>query len=112
MVIKEYDDVDPLGVLALNLSSLNFPLTPERVANIRRIDQRPFPFFALYALENDIAAGQVGVFRLPVVTTEGPADVGGIWAVSVQPEFSRRGFATQLTLETDLRAKRANKVNF
>jgi GNAT superfamily N-acetyltransferase len=96
MVIKEYDDVNPLSVLALNLSSLNFALTPERAANLRRLDQRPFPFFALYALENDIVAGQVGVFRLPVVTTEGPADVGGIWAVSVQPAFSRRGIATQL----------------
>lgn len=35
MVIKEYDDVDPLGVLALNLSSLNFALTPERAAKLR-----------------------------------------------------------------------------
>jgi hypothetical protein len=47
MQIVEYDVADPLEVLHLNLLSLGFALTPERAALIRRLDKRPFPFFAL-----------------------------------------------------------------
>ncbi len=32
MKILEYDNVDPLGVLHLNLLALGFALTPERAA--------------------------------------------------------------------------------
>jgi GNAT superfamily N-acetyltransferase len=96
MDIKEYDDVDPLGVLALNLSSLGYPLTSETAALIRKLDQRPFPFLAVYAVVDEIVAGQVGVFRLPVMTTEGPSEMGGVWAVSTQPAYGRRGIATRL----------------
>ena len=38
MKIVEYDQVDPLGVLHLNLLSLGYALTPEKVALIRRLD--------------------------------------------------------------------------
>jgi GNAT superfamily N-acetyltransferase len=105
MEIKEYDDVDPVGVLALNLASLGFPLTPERAALIRKLDQRPFPFLAVYVVEDGIVAGQVGVFRLPVMTTEGPSDMGGVWAVSTQPAFGRRGISTMLMEEAHARMR-------
>jgi len=99
MKIIEYDDIDPIEVLHLNLIGLDFSLTPERVKLIRQYDERVFPFFALYAVENGIILGQVGVFRLPMVSDEGLEDVGGVWAVCTHPAYRQRGVATQLLKE-------------
>ncbi|MHA1940464.1 MAG: GNAT family N-acetyltransferase [Candidatus Hodarchaeales archaeon] len=99
MKILEYDEVDPIEVLHLNLLGLNFSLTPERVKLTRHHDSRPFPFFALYAVVEGVVAGQVGVFRLPMTTIEGPEDVGGVWAVLTNPSFKRRGIASRLLEE-------------
>jgi len=107
MKILEYDQVDPLMVLHLNLLSLCYALTPERVALIRRLDPRPFPFFALYAVDQGVVVGQVGVFRLPVATTEGAEDVGSVWAVSTHPAFGRHGIATELLDEAHARMRAA-----
>ena len=99
MKILEYDEVDPIEVLHLNLLGLNFALTPERVKLTRQYDSRPFPFFALYAEVEGVLAGQVGVFRLPMTTIEGSEDVGGVWAVLTSPSFKRRGIASRLLEE-------------
>jgi len=107
MKILEYDDVDPLSVLQLNMLALEFPLTPEHVAHIRRSDPRPFPFFAIYAVEDDQVLGQVGVFRLPMVSTEGREDVGGVWAVSTHPDHAGRGVASLLLEEAHARMREA-----
>ena len=107
MRIVEYDEADPAGVFALNLLSLEWSLTPERVALIRRLDPRPFPFFALYAVEDDCVAGQVGVYRQPMLTIEGPEDVGGACAVCTHPSFNRRGIAARLLEETHARMRAA-----
>ena len=72
---------------------------------IRKLDPRPFPFFALYAIEEGNVAGQVSVYRLPVVTTEGPVDVGGACAVCAPPAFSRRGIAARLLDEAHSRMR-------
>lgn len=103
MRIVEYDDVDPLQVLHLNLLCLDFALTPELVSLIRRMDPRPFPFFALYALEGSTVAGQVGVFRLPMVSAAGATEVGGVWAVSTHPVWRGRGVASLLLDEAHAR---------
>ncbi|MFX1252114.1 MAG: GNAT family N-acetyltransferase [Promethearchaeota archaeon] len=105
MKIVEYDEVDPYEVLQLNLLGLNYALTPERVKLIRQYDPRPFPFFALYASIGGEVAGQVGVFRLPMVSIEGPEDVGGIWAVCSHPSFERRGIASRLLQEAHERMR-------
>jgi GNAT superfamily N-acetyltransferase len=94
--ILEYDSIDPAGVLSLNLTSLDYALTPERAALIRRLDPRPFPFFGLNSVEDGIVAGQVLVYRLSVMTGEGPEDAGGICAVCTHPAFSGRGIASRL----------------
>lgn len=94
--IAAYDDVDALQVLHLNLLCLDFALTPELVALIRRMDPRPFPCFALYALEGDAVVGQVGLFRLPVVTAAAASEVGGVWAVATHPAYRRQGVAAHL----------------
>lgn len=105
MNIKEYDNVDPLGVLQLNMLALEFALTPEHAAHIRSTDPRPFPFFAIYAVEDDQVMGQVGVFRLPMVSTEGREDVGGVWAVSTHPHHAGRGVASLLLEEAHNRMR-------
>lgn len=107
MNIAEYDHADALGVLSLNLLSLGYALTPELIKTIRRLDKRPFPFFALYAIEDNIIVGQIGVFRLPTITTEGPEDVGGVWAVSTHPAFNQQGIASYLLDEAHARMQSA-----
>jgi GNAT superfamily N-acetyltransferase len=107
MEIAEYDQVDALGVLHLNLLALGFALTPEYAAALRRLDPRPFRYFALYAQGGGTVAGQVGVFRLPVVSSAGAGEVGGVWAVSTHPGCARRGIATRLLEEAHDRMRRA-----
>lgn len=103
MKILHYDEVDPLGVLQLNLLALDFALTPEHASHIRRTDPRPFPFFAIYAVEKKQVLGQVGVFRLPMISTEGREDVGGVWAVSTHPHNAGQGVASILLKEAHSR---------
>ncbi|UCG04575.1 MAG: GNAT family N-acetyltransferase [Candidatus Heimdallarchaeota archaeon] len=105
MEILEYDEVDPLDVLQLNLMALDFALTPERVKLIRQYDTRAFPCFAIYASINNVITGQVGLFRLPMVSINGPEDVGGVWAVSTHPEYKRKGIATRLLNEAHERMR-------
>lgn len=99
MKILEYNEVDPLKVLHLTLLALDFPFTPELAAHIRRTDPRPFPCFTVNAVENDVVLGQVGVFRLPMISTEGREDVGGVWAVTTHPHHAGRGIASALLEE-------------
>jgi len=77
------------------------------VARIRRTDPRPFPCLAVYAVEDEIVIGQVGVFRLPMISTEGREDVGGVWAVSTHPNHAGRGVATRLLEEAHTRMRPA-----
>ena len=107
MKIVEYDEVDPLKVIFINQLALDFPLTPERTSQIRQSDPRPFPFMAIYAVDNDIILGQVGVFSLPMVSIEGKEDVGGVWAVSTHPHYAGRGVASVLLEEAHSRMREA-----
>jgi len=107
MKILEYNDVDPLQVFYVNMLALDFALTPERVARMRQSDPRPFPCLAIYAVEDGAVLGQVGIFRLPMISTEGREDVGGIWAVSTHPHHSRGGIASRLLDEAHARMREA-----
>lgn len=103
MKILEYDEVDPLGVMHLAMLALDFPLTPENAAYLRRTDPRPFPCLGVYAVEDEDVLGQVGVFRLPMMTVDGHEDMGGVWAVSTHPEYAERGVASALLDEAHRR---------
>jgi GNAT superfamily N-acetyltransferase len=107
MKILEYNDVDPLKVMYVTQLALDFALTPEMVVRIRQSDPRPFPCLAVYAVEDDVVLGQVGIFRLPMISTEGKEDVGGIWAVSTHPQYAGRGVATRLLEEAHNRMREA-----
>lgn len=99
MEIVPYDQIDPLQALNLSQLALGFSLTPEYTVHIRHTDPRPFPCLALYALEKGEAVGQVGVFRLPMVSIYGREDVGGVWAVSTHPQYAGQGVASLLLEE-------------
>lgn len=107
MKIVEYDNVDPLSILDLNLLCFRFALTPEMAIQIRRLDKRAFPFLAIYAVDNGRVMGQTGVFRLPMMTVEGPEDVGGIWAMCTHPAYSRQGIGSLLIAEAHARMRAA-----
>jgi len=107
MKILEYNDVDSMSVLHLTMLALEFPFTPEHAAHIRRTDPRPFPCLTLNAVEDDQVLGQVGVFRLPMISIEGREDVGGVWAVSTHPAHSGRGIASALLEEAHTRMRDA-----
>ena len=107
MKIVEYNDADPFQVLDLTLLALDFPFTPEYAAHLRRTDPRPFPCFTVNAVEEDVVLGQVGVFRLPMISLEGREDVGGVWAVSTHPQYARRGIASALLDEAHARMRAA-----
>jgi GNAT superfamily N-acetyltransferase len=107
MKILDYDEVNPLQVLHLTMLALDFPFTPEHAAHIRQMDPRPFPCFTVNAVEDDVVLGQVGVFRLPMISTEGRQDVGGVWAVSTHPNHAGRGIASALLDEAHTRMRDA-----
>jgi GNAT superfamily N-acetyltransferase len=107
MKILEYNEVDPLQVLHLTLLALDFPFSPERAAHLRRTDPRPFPCLTVNAVEDNRVLGQVGVFRLPMISTEGREDVGGVWAVSTHPQHTGRGVASTLLKEAHTRMRDA-----
>jgi GNAT superfamily N-acetyltransferase len=85
--------------------ALDFPFTPEHAAHIRQTDPRPFPCFTVNAVEDGMVLGQVGVFRLPMIATDGREDVGGVWAVSTHPNYSGRGIASALLDEAHTRMR-------
>ena len=107
MKILEYDDIDPFDAFQVSMLALEFTLTSEHAAHIRQTDPRPFPFFAIYAVEDNKVLGQVGVFRLPMISTQGREDVGGVWAVSTHPQYSGRGVASILLDEAHNRMRDA-----
>lgn len=104
-MILEYSNIDPLQALNLTLLALDFPFTPELAAHLRRTDPRPFPCFTVNAVEGDMVLGQVGVFRLPMISIEGREDVGGVWAVSTHPHHAGRGVASALLEEAHTRMR-------
>lgn len=107
MKIVEYNDVNPLNVTYLTQLALDFALTPEIVARIRQSDPRPLPCLAVYAVEGGDVLGQIGILRLPMISTLGREDVGGIWAVSTHPQYAGRGITSSLLDEAHARMRDA-----
>jgi GNAT superfamily N-acetyltransferase len=107
MQILEYDDIDPLDALHLSMLGLDYALTPEQAAHLRRSDPRLFPCLTIYGVEGKMAVGQVGISRLPMVSVAGREDVGGIWAVCTHPECTGHGVASHLLEEAHSRMRDA-----
>jgi GNAT superfamily N-acetyltransferase len=103
--IVEYDEVDPLLVLAAARLALDFSLKPELAQRIRQNDPRPLPCLSVVAVEHGLAVGHVGVYCLPMLSVEGRGDVGGVWAVSTHPMYRGRGAASHLLEEAHARIR-------
>jgi GNAT superfamily N-acetyltransferase len=93
--------------LVVNRLALDFTLTPETVAHICQADPRPFPCLAIYAVEDGHVLGQAGILRLPMVSTEGREDIGGIWGISTHPQHAGRRIAARLLHEAHARMRQA-----
>ncbi|MBM4249571.1 MAG: GNAT family N-acetyltransferase [Euryarchaeota archaeon] len=99
MKITCYDEIDPAQVTALNNVAFGWHPTATKVRRIRRLDPHVPDYFALYAVEDGRAVGQVGTVVVPVETTEGRMDIGFVWGVCTRPLSALRGIATGLMLE-------------
>lgn len=107
MEIVEYDNVDPIKAMYLARLSQDFAITPEMAVQIRLTEPRAFPCLAIFAVEGDTILGQLGLFRLPMVSTEGREDVGGVWAVSTHPHSARKEIISFLLNEAHTRMRLA-----
>lgn len=87
--------------------ALSFSLTPEHAVHVRHTNPRQFPCFVLYAVEEDRIFGQVEIFRLPMISTEGWEDVRGFWAVCSYPHYAGRGITSLLFREAHTRMRDA-----
>jgi GNAT superfamily N-acetyltransferase len=107
MKVVTYDEIDPMEALNVSLLALDFPFTHEYALHVRKTDPRAFPCLAVYAVDGDKAVGQVGIFRLPMISIDGREDVGGVWAVATHPEYAGRGVASILLDEAHERMRAA-----
>ena len=111
MNILAYNDVDPFEVLNLNLLGRDVVFTPETAAALRRSDQRIFPWLTLNAVERGSVTGQVGAFRLAMVSIEGRMDVGCAWGFVMRPDVKSREPGEGLLEELHARM-RAERLSF
>lgn len=107
MEIVEYDNVDPIKVMYITRLAQDFAITPEMAVRIRLTEPRAFPCLAIYAVDGETILGQVGLFRLPMVSTKGREDVGGIWGVSTHPQYAAREIISVLLNEAHTRMREA-----
>jgi len=94
--VKTYDEVNPLEVLQLNMSVLEYPLTPEVVQAFHDHDRRATRDLFYYAVVEGKLVGQAGLLTTQIETTEGPMKVGNAMAVCTDPGYARRGIARHL----------------
>lgn len=109
--ISEYDQIDPLEALNLNLLSRGRAFTPEQAARLRAADPRVMPCLALYALEHRKVVGQIGLLRLPLISAAGREDVGGLGAMAVLPQAGWENSLSAL-LDEAHRRQRAEGLRF
>lgn len=103
MKIFEYNDVDWQQALELNLTSFDWYLTPNLVKNILNVDKRVPEYFAIYGVENGEVLGQVGILIDEIKTTNGKEKIGYLWGICTKPEAFRKGVATKLIEEANMR---------
>jgi len=103
MKIFEYNDVDWQQALELNLTSFDWYLTPNLVKNILNVDKRVPKYFAIYAVEKGEVLGQVGILIDEIKTTNGKEKIGYLWGVCTKANAFRKGVATKLIEEANMR---------
>ncbi len=98
MKIITFDELkDSYQFLRVMDASFGWCATPQRIAKIRKLDERYKYPFGFCMMEGETLAGFVGVIYIPVKTVDGKIEkVGGIHAVATYPAFIRQGVAKRL----------------
>ena len=98
MKIITYDELkDSYQFLRVMDASFGWGATPQRVAKIRKLDERYKYPYGFCLMKGETLAGFVGVMDIPVKTIDGKIEkIGGIHAVATYPAFSRQGIAITL----------------
>jgi len=98
MRIVSYDQLnDPDGFLKLMESAFFWPAHPDRVAEIRKLDERFRDCYGYALVSGRTVAGFVGTADILARTRDGKVEkVLGIHHVATLPGFARKGIAAQL----------------
>jgi predicted acetyltransferase len=98
MRIITYDELkDSYQFLRVMDASFGWAATAERVAKIRKIDERYKYPYGFCLMKGETLAGFVGVMDIPVKTLDGKIEkIGGIHVVATYPAFSRQGISKTL----------------
>lgn len=99
MKILHYDEIDPQEAFMLNINALWWPLTPSRVEDLIKYDDRWSSDSLLYAVDKGKIVSQVVGLRIPTKTTDGEELSLGVAGVASHPSYKRRGFSTILMKE-------------
>ncbi|MFQ6061357.1 MAG: GNAT family N-acetyltransferase, partial [Thermoplasmata archaeon] len=99
MRFLRYDEIDPLEAFAISMCGFDWPLTPERLEERIRYDDRWFEDSLLYAVVKGKAVSQAVALRIPTRTVDGEELVAGIAGVATLPSFSRKGISSKLMQE-------------
>ena len=99
MKILHYDEIDPQEAFMLNINALWWPLTPSRVEDLIKYDDRWSSDSLLYAVDKGKIVSQVVGLRIPTKTTDGEELSLGVAGVASHPSHKRRGFSTILMKE-------------
>lgn len=98
MRVIPYDELnDHLGFLQMMRAAFGWPALPERVAEIRKLDERCRDPYGFCMVEAGKVVGFAGVMEIPVQTRDrGIEKAGGFFAVATMPGYVRQGVATRL----------------
>lgn len=99
MKILTYDEIDSQEAFMLNLNALWWPLTPSRVEDYIKYDDRWSSDSLLYAVDKGKIVSQVIGLRIPTRTADGEELSLGVAGVATHPSHKRKGFSTVLMKE-------------
>ncbi len=105
MKYLHYDEVDPQDAFMLNIDALWWAMTPKRVEDYLKYDDRWSSDSFLYAVDKGKVVSQVVGLRIPTKTVEGEELVLGVAGVATHPSYSRKGFSTKLMQELHERSR-------
>lgn len=99
MKILTYDEIDPQEAFMLNINALWWPMTPSRVEDYIKYDDRWSSDSLLYVVDKGKIVSQVVGLRIPTKTADGEELTLGVAGVATHPSHTRKGLSTFLMKE-------------
>lgn len=100
-----YEEVDQQDAYVLNMMAFGWPLTPTRLENRVKLDDRWSDDSLLYAVVKGKAVSQIAGLRIPTRTVDGEEIVLGVAGVATLPSYARRGYSLKLFRELHKRSR-------